>query len=202
MEIDTEYRNQEELYRRIVGKYGRDSQGNQHFEINDTGTSFELINTRLRDRENIYVGIELPVAIEEGATSQVNMMACLTHFSDRQRFRANDDNEDADFQDGLEFMISTLKRFKRFRDILYAPKKTDNPKFDYSCRSGYVGEGVVRLEWSDEGPEYIYTIPTETESDLIHLVTDFRLDDNCIFAIHGSGQEKWQLGDLYRELDR
>ena len=202
METNTEYRNQEELYRRIVEQYGRDNHGNQYFEINDTGTSFELINTRSIDRENIYIGIKLPIAIEEGAMSQVNMVAFLTHLSDAQRFRANDHNEDASYSDGLESMMSTLKRFKRFRDILYAPKKIDNPIFDYSSRSGYVGESVVRLGWSDDGPEYIYTIPTETESDLIHLVTDFRLDDGCVFKIHKKGKEKWQLSYLYRELDR
>lgn len=203
---DIEYRKQEELYQRIVDKYGRDRHGNQHFEMNDTGVSFELTNTILRDREHIYVGIELPVTIEKGATSQVNMVACLSHFSDFQRSRLNDENEDAQYWDGLESMIGTLNRFKRFRNILYAPKK--GPR-DILCaqernadliyrRSGYDGENV-QLVWTPDGPEYIYTIPTETERDLILLVTDFRLDDNCIFNVHDSVRDKWQLSDLYYE---
>jgi hypothetical protein len=196
MEIDTEYRKQEELYRRIVDKYGRDNHGNQYFKINDTGTSFELTNTRLRDCEHIYVTIDLPVSIEKGAISQVNMVACLTDFGDQQRSRENDDSEDARYWDGLESMIDTLKKFKKFRDILYAPKETNDSKFYY--RSGYDGESV-HLGWSADGPEYIYTIPTETENDLIHLVTDFRLDPNCVFRLHPSGIEKWQLSYLYRE---
>ncbi|MBI2666712.1 hypothetical protein HYX13_03815 [Candidatus Woesearchaeota archaeon] len=204
MEIDTEYRNQEGLYRRVVHQYGRDNKGNQYFKMNDTGTSFELINTGLKERGHIYVTIELPVAIKEGATSQVNMMACLSDFGDDQRFRGNDNNEDASYWDGLESMISTLERFKRFRNILYAPKKIDNPKFDYNNRSGYTGENErgekVHLKWTPEGPEYIYTIPTETEKDLIHLVTDFRLDPDCVYRLHPRGREKWQLIDLY--LDR
>ncbi|MEW5897021.1 MAG: hypothetical protein AB1668_04975 [Nanoarchaeota archaeon] len=194
METDTEYKEQEELYRRIVNQYGRGC-----IVINDTGTSFELTNTTLQNREHIYVTIELPLVIKEGATSQVNMVACLADFSDTQRFRLNDGGEDEDYRDGLESMMGTLKRFKRFRDILYAPKKIN--EFSDHARSGYTGESV-RLAWTPDGPEYSYTIPTETECDLIYLVTDFRLDDNCIFNLHENGRGKWQLSDLYLERNR
>ena len=204
MEVDTGYKNQEELYRRIVNRYGCNNQGNQYFEINDTGTSFELINTRLRESQHIYIGIELPVGIEKGATSQVNMVACLSDFSVHQRSHLDDNTEDERYSDGLESMMGTLEKFKRFRDILYAPKKGPrdflraqerNADLIYS-RYGYDRESV-RLEWTPDGPEYIYTIPTETEYDLILLVTDFRLDSNCVFNLDDSGKEKWQLSYLY-----
>ena len=52
MDIDTEYRNQEELYRRIVNQHGHNC-----FKIEDTGTSYELVN------KIFPITIELPTQI-------------------------------------------------------------------------------------------------------------------------------------------
>lgn len=205
-DFNPRYKNNEEMYRRIMKQFGCDSKGDQYYVLKDSGTSYLLENVRFRERQYISISIELPVAIERGATSQVNMMSCLTQFSDKQRDRGNDNNEDASYWDGLESMMSTLERFKKCRNILYAPK--EGPKDSLRAqerdadllywRSGYTGENV-RLVWTPDGPEYVYKIPTETEYDLSLLITDFRFDNNCIYRLDKSGREKWQLLDLYLE---
>jgi len=176
MDIDTEYKNQEELYRRLVNQHGHNC-----FKIEDTGTSYELVN------KIFPITIELPTQIQKGATSNVHLSAPLAKYEGKK----SEVDSDGDFRhDGLDSMLSTLKNLIQMRDFLREKKSIflSNPdrfkndpelthwEKEYDRRNGYQHgyHEFERIAWYDDGPEIIYDIPTESTWDLIEIVTNFR----------------------------
>lgn len=84
------------------------------------------------------LAVELPSALVQGATTHVNMMACLYEVQTPEEV--------------IECMQSIIQQR------------------DYLRERGY--QSSERFEVYDDGVEYVYDIPTESQDDLVRILID------------------------------
>ena len=127
---------------------------------------------------------------EEGATSQVNMMAPLSRHAEHQ-CRDHWNSEGDYSSDGIDSMVSCLEDLRRRRDKLRGgskeiycpdgkcclPSIPVRPLFPIKRDNCYGHKRSFkefeRVAWYDDGPELIYKVPTESVLDLIMIVSNF-----------------------------